>query len=97
MATVTRKFKDDFETWAAHRIEAGDWTPAEMEEFRGTIRQDLAPGPDLLRAGLVVIVGGVEVPAAIEDHEERYRLWADFFAAEADSIRNLTIRSEAKR
>jgi hypothetical protein len=68
-----------------------------MEEFRGTIRQDLAPGPDLLRAGLVVIVGGVEVPAAIEDHEERYRLWADFFAAEADSIRNLTIRSEAKR
>lgn len=89
MATVTRKFKDDFDTWAAHRIEAGDWTPAEMEEFMGAIRQDLARGPDLLRAGLVVTVGGAEVPAAIDDHEERYRLWADYFSIEAEAIRNL--------
>lgn len=97
MATVTRKFKDDFDTWAAHRIEAGDWTPAEMEEFRGTLRHDLAPGPDLLRAGLVVIVGGVEIPAAIDDHEERYHLWAEYFDSEVEAIRTVTSRSEAKR
>jgi len=97
MATVTRKFRDDFDTWAAHRIEVGDWTPEEMAEFRGSIRQDLAPGPDLLRAGLVVIVGGVEMPAAIEDHEERYRSWAAFFDVEAEAIRKLSLRSEAKR
>ena len=30
---------------------------------------------------------GVEVPATIDDHNERYRLWADYFAAEAEAIR----------
>ena len=97
MATVTRKFKDDFDTWAAHRIESVDWTPTEMEVFRDAVRQDLAPGPDLLRAGLVVIVGSVEVSAAIDDHEVRYRMWADYFAAEAEALRNLSIHSEGKR
>lgn len=95
MATVTRKFKDDFDTWAAHRIATGGWTPAEMEDFRGAIRQDLAPGPDLLRAGLVVIVGDVEITAAIDDHEVRYRMWADYFAAEADSIKSLNWQKES--
>lgn len=87
MATVTRKFRDDFECWAADRLAKGVFTPAEMDEFRDTLRLDLTPGPDQLREGLVVIVGGVEVPAAIDDHEERYRRWADFFAIEAESIR----------
>ncbi len=89
MATVTRKFRDDFETWAADRLTRGQFTEADMAEFKDMLRQDLTPGPDLLRAGLVVIVGGVEVPAVIEDHEERYRLWADFFAVEAEAIRTL--------
>ena len=89
MATVTRKFRDDFETWAADRLTRGQFTEADMAEFKDMLRQDLTPGPDLLCAGLVVIVGGVEVPAVIEDHEERYRLWADFFAVEAEAIRTL--------
>lgn len=88
MATVTRKFRDDFETWAADRIARGQFTPAEMDEFRDMLRADLAPGPDQLRAGLTVIVAGVEVPAAIDDHNERYRLWADYFAAKSECARH---------
>lgn len=87
MATVTRKFRDDFEVWAADRVARGEWTPAEIVDFRAMLRRDLEPGPDQLRAGLVVMVGTVPMPAAIDDHEERYRLWADFFAAEAEAIR----------
>lgn len=86
MTTVTRKFRDDFEAWAARRLTAGEWTEAEMSDFKEMLRRDLAPGTDQLRAGLVVIVtAGVEIPAAIDDHEERYRLWAEYFAAEAKS------------
>lgn len=89
MATVTRKFRDDFETWAGQRIAAGQWTGAEMADFRDMLRKDLEPGPDQLRAGVkVILAAGVEIPAAIDDHEERYRLWADFFAAEAEAIRH---------
>ena len=88
MATVTRKFRDDFDTWAADRIRKGDFTPADMDELKEMLRRDLAPGPDQLRAGYTVIVtAGVEIPAAIGDHEERYRLWADFFSIEAEAIR----------
>lgn len=90
MATVTRKFRDDFETWAADRLARGQFSQAEMDEFKDLLRRDLAPGPDLLREGLTVIIAaGVEVPATIDDHEERYRLWSDYFAVEAESIRNL--------
>ena len=90
MATVTRKFRDDFETWAANRITAGQWTPDDIEGLKQMLRVDLAPGPDQLRAGVsVILAAGVEMPAAIDDHEERYRLWADFFAIEAEAIRNL--------
>lgn len=90
MATVTRKFRDDFECWAADRLARGEFTEADMAEFKDLLRQDLAPGPDQLRAGYTVIIAaGVEVPATIDDHEERYRLWSDFFAVEADAIRNL--------
>lgn len=90
MATVTRKFRDDFETWAADRTARGQFTDAEMAEFKDMLRRDLAPGPDLLREGLTVIIAaGVEVPATIDDYEQRYKLWADYFAAEAEAIRRL--------
>ena len=94
MATVTRKFRDDFETWAEDRLARGQFTQAEMDEFRNMLRQDLAPGPDQLRAGLTVLVAaGVEVPATIDDHEERYRLWGDYFAIEAEAVRALQKRA----
>lgn len=94
MATVTRKFRDDYETWAADRIASGDFTEADMAEFKDLLRRDLTPGPDQLREGLVVIIAaGVEVPAAIDDHERRYQLWADYFAAEAEAIRALQRRA----
>lgn len=88
MATVTRKFRDDFECWAADRLTRGQFTEADMAEFKDALRIDLTPGPDQLREGLTVIIAaGVEVPAAIDDHEDRYRLWADYFASEAEAIR----------
>jgi hypothetical protein len=97
MATVTRKFRDDFDTWAADRLRKGEFTPADMEELKEMLRRDLAPGPDQLRAGLTVIIAsGVEVPAAIDDHEQRYRHWADFFSIEAEAIRINSTR-EAQR
>lgn len=88
MATVTRKFRDDFEAWAADRIARGEFTEDEMADFKDMLRRDLAPGADQLREGLTIIIAaGVEIPAAIDDHEERLRLWADYFAAEADALR----------
>jgi len=85
MATVTRKFRDDFECWAADRLARGQFSQAEMDEFKDMLRRDLTPGPDQLREGLTVIIAsGVEVPATIDEHEERYRLWADYFAIEAE-------------
>jgi hypothetical protein len=90
MATVTRKFRDDFDTWAADRLAKGEFTPADMAEFKDLLRRYLTPGPDQLRAGLTVtIAAGVEVPATVDDHDRRYALWADYFDVEADSIRNL--------
>ena len=90
MATVTRKFRDDFDTWAADRLAKGEFTQADMSEFKDLLRRDLTAGPDQLREGLtVVIAAGVEVPATIDDYEERYRLWADYFALEAEAIREL--------
>ena len=87
MAIVTRKFRDDFEIWAADRIAAGIWTQGEIEGLKSMLRIDFSPGPDQLRAGLTVIIAAnVEVPATIDDHEERYRLWADYFDAEARAI-----------
>lgn len=91
MATVTKKFRDDFETWAAHRIASGEWLEAEMTEFKEVLRKDLAPGLDQLRRDISVTIAGEESPASINDHEERYRLWADYFAAEAEVIRNTRI------
>ena len=88
MATVIKKFRDDFETWAGHRIASGQWSVSEMADFKDILRRDLASGPDQLRAGVnVILAAGVAIPAAIDDHEERHRLWGDFFAAEAECIR----------
>jgi hypothetical protein len=65
MATVTRKFRDDFDIWAADRLAKGEFTPADMDEFKDLLRRDLTPGPDQLRAGLTIIIAaGVEVPAS---------------------------------
>ncbi len=89
MAIVTRKFRDDFETWATDRLAKGEFTPTDMEEFKEMLRHDLTPGPDQLREGLTIIIAaGVEVPASIDDHEERYRYWSEFFAIEAEAIRD---------
>jgi hypothetical protein len=90
MVTVTRKFRDDFDTWAADRLAKGEFTPADVSEFTDMLRRDLTTGPDQLREGLTIIIAaGVEVPATIDDHERRYALWADFFAIEAEAIRQL--------
>lgn len=90
MATVTRKFRDDFECWSADRLARGEFSEADMAEFKDMLRRDLAPGPDQLREGLTAILAsGVEVPATIDDHDERYRLWADYFTTEAEAIRAL--------
>jgi hypothetical protein len=92
MATVSRKFRDDFDAWAAARIECGDWTPDEITELKDMLRRDLSPGPDQLREGLSMISAtGIEVPATIDDHEERYRLWAAYF--HEATIRYLTATS----
>lgn len=88
MATVTRKFRDDFECWAADRIARSEFTEADIAEFKDMLRRDLAPGPDQLREGLTVIIAaGIEVPATIDDHKERYRLWSEYFADETEGIR----------
>lgn len=92
MATVTRKFRDDFECWAADRLARGEFTPADMDEFKELLRRDLEPCPDQIRKGLTVIIAGVEVPAAIDDHEKRYQHWADFLAVEAEAIRHQRAR-----
>lgn len=91
MAQVTRQFRDDFETWAGHRIASREWTEAEMVEFKDMLRRDLEVGPDQLRAGVSAITAaGVEIPAVIDDCEERYRLWAAYFANEAAQIQEST-------
>jgi len=83
MATVTRKFKEQFDIWAANKIANGDFTNQEMEDLKGLLRKDFTPGPDQLRAGLTFIkAAGVEVPATIDDHEERYRVWDEYFTSE---------------
>lgn len=87
MATVTRKFRDDFDTWAADRLRRCEFSPADMEEFKELLRRDLMAGPDLLREGLTVLTAaGVETPATINDHGQRYLLWANYFASEVELI-----------
>ena len=87
MATVTKKIRDDFEIWATKKVTDCEWTLEEIEELKEMLRIDFTPGPDQLRAGLSAnIASGVGVTAAIDDHEVRYRLWASYFAAEAEAV-----------
>ena len=88
MATVTRQFKEDFDAWAAYKVQHKDFSSQEIEELKALLRIDFAPGPDQLRANYKIISeAGIEVPAAIDNHEERYRVWSVFFADEAEQIR----------
>lgn len=83
MATVTREFKANFDIWAADRLRSGAFSKEDMEEMRGLIRKDLTPGADRLRQGLTISENGIDRSSAIDDHEERYRLWANYFADES--------------
>ena len=76
MATVTKAFKENYELWIANRIECGEFTESDADEWRVMIRKDLTPGPDQFRE------------LAIDDHEERFKLWDHFFAAECAEIRS---------
>lgn len=86
--TVTKQFKDDFDTWAEDRLRHRDFTEEDMTEFKAMLRKDMAPGPDQLREGLTVInQAGVEVPAMIDNNEDRIKAWTGYFAACAAEIR----------
>ena len=105
MATVTARFKDNYEFWSAHKVASKEFTQDEMDGLKAMIRTDLTKGPDQLREGLEVInAAGVPMPATIDDHEERYRLWDRYFAEECEAIRanqsagiNQRIRSSLKQ
>lgn len=87
MAKATRKFRDNFDAWSQYKIAAGHFTVQGIEELRALIRIDLTPGPDQMRAECEFFtIAGVKIPATIDDHEERYKLWDDFFAAEVADI-----------
>jgi len=86
--TVTKQFKDDFDTWAEDRLRFGDFTPEDMAEFKVMLRRDMTPGPDQLREGLTVInQAGIEVPAMIDNADDRVKAWTDYFSVCASEIR----------
>ena len=87
MATVTREFKANFDIWAVDRLRSGAFSKEDMEEMRALIRKDLTPGPDQLRRGLTITDNGIERSSAIDDHDDRYRLWANYFADEVRVVR----------
>ena len=86
---VTKQFKDDFDTWAEDRLRNGDFTAEEMDEMKSMIRIELKPGPDQLRQGVEAInAAGVVVPVTIDSNEERYKVWSNYFSAEAKDIKS---------
>ena len=86
-ATVTKRFRDNYEFWISHKLQVGEFSEEEAKELTGMIRQDLIEGPDQLREGLEIIVAaGLTMPATIDDHMERYRLWDGFFESECQEI-----------
>ena len=85
---VTKSFKDDFDVWAEDRLRHGDFTQEDMTEFKAMLRKDMAPGPDQLREGLKFITAaGLEVPATIDNYEDRIKCWTNYFSACASEIR----------
>lgn len=74
--TVTKQFKEDFDLWAKHAMDNGEFSVEDMTELKTMLRQDLQPGPDKLRDG----------PAVMNDYVERIRVWTAFFADKADQI-----------
>ena len=87
MAKVNRRFRENFDAFSAHRIETGEFTAEDVAELKLLIQIDLTPGPDQLRQECFFLnAAGVKIPATIDDHEERYRLWDEFFAAEVADI-----------
>ena len=87
MATVTKRFRDNFEAFAAHRVASGAFSVSEMDEFRALVRKDLEPGPDQIRGEVDCLeISGVKIPATIDDVSDRYRLWDEFFSAEVEAI-----------
>ena len=85
---VSKEFKEDFDTWSNDRLSSKQFTQEEMDEMKGLLRIDFAPGPDQLRQGYEFLnEKGVTIPATIDDHEERYRVWSNYFKAEAEIIR----------
>ena len=78
----------NFETFAADRVAKGWFSEGDVEELRRAVKQDLRPGPDTLRQGLEFVTeDGGTVPATIDDRDERYRIWDEFFSAEAAIIK----------
>ena len=87
MAKVNRRFRENFDAFSAHRIATGEFTEEDVAELRRLIKIDLEPGPDQLRKECFFLnAAGVKIPATIDDHEERYRYWAEFFEAEVADI-----------
>jgi len=87
MATVSRRFRDNFDAFSTHRMETGEFTADDVAELKRLIQIDLTPGPDQLRKEVFFLnAAGVKIPATIDDHEERYRYWAEFFEAEVADI-----------
>ena len=76
--TVTKQLKEDFDLWAKHAMDNGEFSVEDMTELKTMLRQDLQPGPDKLRDG----------PAVMNDYVERIRVWTAFFADKADQIRS---------
>jgi hypothetical protein len=87
MAIVTKRFRDNFEVFAENRVASGAFSADEMDALRSLVRKDLEPGPDQIRGAVDCLeIAGVKIPATIDDADERYRMWDDFFASEADDI-----------
>jgi len=87
---VSKQFKDDFDTWANHVVQWKEWTQEEIDGLKQLMRDyELADGPDRLRDTLVHFTpDGKEHPSAIDDPKMRYGMWANWFADEANTIRN---------